>query len=181
MNKLALPALLIIVSIGLFVFHVDPTYKDIKDLTAINGQYNEARDQSKELRKVRDSLLEMYNSFTAEDLDRIKKLVPDNIDNVRLVMNIDNIASKYGMTIKNVKVNQLDDKSGNQIILNTSDYDSVTLNFSVTASYEDFISFISDLKDSLRLVDIVSLDLSAAGTDTTAYKYDLGIKTYWLK
>lgn len=181
MNKIILPVLLIVLSVGLFVMYIDPAYKDIKSLQVVNTQYNDARNKSKELRGIRDNLLKKYNSFSDLDLARIKKLLPDNVDNVRLVMDINMIASKYGAIIRNIQLNKTVDNGKSRINAKELKYGSVTLSFSMISGYDDFIKFITDLKNSLRLVDITSLDFSVIPKKAGIYKFNFTIKTYWLK
>ncbi|MBU1557654.1 type 4a pilus biogenesis protein PilO [Patescibacteria group bacterium] len=183
MNKFIIPIILIVLSIGLFVMYIDPNYKEVKVLKDVNNQYQEALNKSKELRKVRDSLLEQYNSFTEEDLSRIRKLLPDNVDNVRLIMDVDSIASVYGAIIRDVKINS--NSESDDVRVNIADiqkYEDVTLSFSMSANYENFVKFVGDLRDSLRLVDITHLDFNPPlNTESDVYKYNFTIKTYRLK
>ncbi len=182
MNKFILPTFLIILSIGLFTVYIDPTYKEIKDLKAISSQYQEALNKSKELRIVRDSLLESYNSFTEEDLSRLKRLLPDNVDNVRLIMDVNSMASRYGAVIRDIRVNV--PTGSDDVRVNITDikkYESVTLSFSMSSTYENFIKFIGDLRDSLRLVDITHIDFTPpTSQDSNIYKYNFTVKTYRL-
>ena len=58
-------------------------------------------------------------------------------------------------------------------------YESVILSFAVSGSYITFRSFLADLEQSLRLVDIVGL--SFASNESGIYDFTVRIKTYWLK
>ncbi len=182
MNKFVLPIILIALSIGLFIFYIDPTYEGSKGLKVENDQYKEARNKSKELRVVRDDLLKKYNSFSEEDLSRVKKMVPDNVDNIRLAMDVNNMASKYGITIKGINIASSDTGKDDKIkISRGKDYDFVTLEFSMSANYDDFMKFITDLKDSLRLVDITRLDFNTIAQGSSVYKFNVSVKTYWIQ
>ncbi len=180
MKKFLFPTILIILSIGLFVMYVDPVYKEIKELRKVSAKYDEALDKSKELKKVRDSLLVTYNSFSQNDLSRLRKMLPDNVDNVRLIMDINGIAAKYGTIIKDIKLNSSAGKSPTNVA-GVEEYGSVNLGFSVMATYDDFLKFLEDLRDSLRLVDVVALGFSSVEDDVSIYKFNVEIKTYWLK
>ena len=83
-------------------------------------------------------------------------------------------------------------RSGNE----NMEYGSWDLEFSTTGTYNNFLSFIRDIEQNLRIVDIASINFSsstlALGGKTGAggasdpalpetYKYDFKIKTYWLK
>ena len=173
MNKFILPVILLIVSVGLFVGFIDPTYKEAKELKEVKSQYDVALDKSKELRSIRDSLIGKYNSFSDSDLIRIRKMIPDNVDNVRLVMDIDSVAAKYNSTIRDVKVNVPSDSDEVRVnIAEVRDYEFVTLDFSMTSTYDNFINFVTDLKDSLRLVDITNLSFSSLSQTPGVYKFN---------
>jgi len=84
--------ILILASIGLFFGYIDGTYSDVKELRIEQADYDRALSNSKELQAERDKLLAKFNNIGTVDLDKLNKLLPDNIDNVRLVIDVDNIA-----------------------------------------------------------------------------------------
>ena len=64
-------------------------------------------------------------------------------------------------------------------------YDSLTLKFSTSGTYNNFKDFLHGLEASLRIVDLVSLSLTPQNGVTPAgenvYLYDIILRTYWLK
>jgi len=173
------PIVLLIISGVIFFVFVDDTYNDIKIMKEERSLFSEALDNSKELQAIRDDLLATYNSFSGVDLARLEKLLPNNVDNVRLVRDIDGIAAKYGMSLRNVSLNIGDGGSGDSISVSENVHGSIVLNFSVAAPYRVFLSFLKDLEKSLRIVDVVHVGFSSADKDF--YEYDVAIRTYWLK
>lgn len=165
--------------------YIDPMYVDIKETLKEEEKFDKALDKSKELKGIRDELLLKYNTFSTNDLDRLRKLLPDHVDNVRLILDIDHIASTYGMRIKNVNISvAIDDSKKGVIGPGDKLYESVGLSFSITSSYDILKQFIKDLEKSLRIVDI--MDISLTSTETAEikdnlYSYNIGMKTYWLK
>lgn len=182
MTRLAFPIILILLSAGLFFGFIDPTYNDIQKILQEEAKFDQALDKSKELQEVRDRLLSRYNTFSTNDLSRLTKLLPDNVDNVRLVLDIDNIASVYGIRVKNVAISKALDSQAGVIGPKKKPYDSVILSFSITSSYENLIQFIKDIERSLRIVDVTEISLIPSKTgEENLYEYNIGIKTYWLK
>ena len=182
MFKLIIPIFLIVLSGGLFFSYIDPTYTKMGDLKKEQSEYDNALTKSKELRELRSQLLSKYNTFSVEEIERLEKLLPDNIDNVRLIMEIDHIAVKNGGMIRSVEVNSSasdKDKNGN-LGPNLDGYESIRLSFVIESSYDDFINFIDDLGNSLRIVDITNYSLKASRAEDT-YKHSIDLKTYWLK
>ncbi len=199
MFRFLIPVLILGIAVtGFFVF-VTPMYKEVSVLKTEVAAYNEALDNSKALENERDKLTAKYNTIDPEDLSRLQKLLPDNIDNIRLILEIEKIASPYGMVLKNVKYNSDENVSstpGEAVIRGggiapqetSNEYGTWNLEFSVTGSYNNFINFTNDLETNLRIVDVggVSFTSSQAGAleksnSAQVYTYNFKIKTYWLK
>ncbi len=174
------PIILIGVSIGAFIWFIEPTYNELSEVRAQDRQYSDALDKSRELQAVRDKLLSRYNTFRSADLDRLQKLLPDTVDNVRLVLDLDSMAARYGMRVRNVVVGGDPVRKEGAIGSDDSPYGSLTLSFSVVSRYDTFLAFLSDLERSLRLSDIVSVAFEEP-REGDLYEYDVSIKTYWLK
>lgn len=174
------PILFLIAAGGLFFGFIDPTFQRVQDLRAEESQFDTALSRSRELQQVRDQLLSRYNTFSSSDLDRLTKLIPDNVDNVRLVLDLDSIAARYGMRVRNVTLDTGETRAARgQVGPSESRYDSLVLSFSVTGSYATFRSFLEDLEESLRLVDVIRVEFTSNGSGV--YDYAVAIKTYWLK
>jgi Tfp pilus assembly protein PilO len=138
------------------------------------------RERRRELQNVRDQLLSRYNTFPQADMDKLQKLLPDHIDNVRLILDLDSMAAKYGMRVKNVTTDDDNSRAAQgELGPDESAYESVILSFTVTGTYDTFRQFLADLEKSLRLVDVVGLDFNA--NDTGIYDFTFHVKTYWLK
>jgi len=172
-----IPIILLIVSGATFFWFIDPTYSDIQTLEGERELFSEALDNSQELQAVRDDLLSQYNGYTAEDLDRLEKMLPDAVDNVRLIRDLNGIAGDYGMTLRNtsVQISQQNTQAGPS----EGTLGSVLVSFTVTSSYESLVSFLQDLERSLRLVDVVNLAFTTS--EENLYEYNVGIRTYWIK
>lgn len=175
-----LPVLFVLIAAGIFFGFVDPSYDRVRELRAEEAEFDEALNRSKELQQVRDQLLSRYNTFSQSDLERLEKMLPDNVDNVRLVLDFDSIAARYGMRLRNIAL-EVDDSRAErgQVGAGDSEYQSVVLSFSVTGDYNSFRGFLEDLEQSLRLVDVTAITFSASPTGS--YDYTVGVKTYWLK
>lgn len=169
---------LILASIGLFFGYVDPAYTNVKVLQAKQAEYDNALNNSKELQAEREKLLTKFNAIDSADRDLLTKLLPDHIDNIRLVIDIDEMAKAYGMRIRNFKTDATDKKD--TIGKDQTPYGTLTLSFSTTAPYNTFLGFLRDLEKSLRVLDVTSIQFSS-GDQNQLYDYSVTLKTYWLK
>ncbi len=176
------PIILIIIALSVFIWYIDPVYKEIKTLSAEKNEYSETLSRSEDLLEIRDSLREKYNQIPPNNLDRIKKMLPDAVDNVRLIIDINNIATKYGLRLGNVDLQSGIEEEGDtdtSVSESSQTYGEVEIGFSVATTYEVFKRFLEDLEGSLRLVDVTGIGFNR--TDTGIYNFDLRVKTYWLK
>lgn len=185
MNKNATALILIILAIGIYFTFTSNKLDELKEIRAVNSEYQQAINNAERLVKVRDSVLAAYNNISETDKDRLNKLVPDNVDNVRLIIDVkDDIAAAHGLSLKNIKTSSPDMQQQqptgtNTEAGNTSKYGMVTLSFSVTTSYQIFMDFLKDLEASLRIMDISKL--TVAINETGGYDFGVEVKTYWLK
>ena len=158
----------------LFFGFSSPVLDDIKKLRADQAVIQGALDNAKELQGVRDNLLTKKRQISETDSTKIVKMLPDRVDNVRLIIDIDNIASRYGMSLRNVRINTDGVSEG----LNKK-YESVTLSFAVQGSYQTFRQFIADLEKSLRIVDVTNVSFTSGDKDL--YDFNIELQTYWIK
>jgi len=200
MMKLIVSALGLILAGSVFFFYTMPAYDNVQTLQAQIDQYNSALDKAQQLQQLKQTLLARYNAFDPNEIGRLQTMLPDGINNVGLILDLDNLAARYGLPLQNVDVSGGDAAStGSQtatgaIGASTQAYQSLTLKFGTSGPYSNFVQFLSDLQSSLRILDIVSLTVSpGAGSSAViggnqtgssaapSYTYEITLKTYWLK
>ncbi len=178
--KVFFPLIFLAGAVGLFFWSIDPTYARIQALQQEEAEYDQALTRARELQEVRDDLIARSQAFSPSDLERLHKMLPDHVDNVRLIIDLDFMASQYGMRVRGVTIAADESRSLQGAVgPDEATYESVVITFSVTGDYNTFRSFLTDLERSLRLVDITKLSFEA--NDTGLYDYSISLKTYWLK
>lgn len=170
--------ILLLASLGLFFGYVDPTYTHIKQEQAQKSDYDTALNNSKALQTERDALLQKFNAMPKSETDRLQKLLPDNIDNIRLIIDLDEMARTYGMRIRNFSADP--SEKTDTVGAATGAYGTLILSFSTTAPYNTFLAFLRDVERSLRILDITTVSFSSSDTNQL-YDYSVTLKTYWLK
>lgn len=177
--KLLLPIIFILVSIGIFVGFVNPQYQNIKLRDVEQQKIQEANKKAAQLRAVRERLTEDRNQISEVDIQKLKKLLPDGVENVGLIIDINNIAAKYGVNIKNTRINEGSSSRGDVLGPDATKYGSISLAFTITTSYDNFLAFLRDLEKSMRLVDVTSVSFVSNKDDK--YDFNITLQTYWLK
>ncbi len=179
--KYIMPLIFIAAAIAGFVMYTNPEYQKIKESSVSYKDIMEANSKATQLRAVRDKLTGDRAKIAEADFDKLKKMLPDGVENVRLVIDIDDIAKNHNMKIKNTRVNDISSRTGSTGAVgpDATKYGTISLSFSVTSSYDDFLSFLRDLETSERLVDVTNLSFSSTKNDI--YDFNVTIHTYWLK
>ncbi|MEX0933696.1 MAG: type 4a pilus biogenesis protein PilO [Candidatus Paceibacterota bacterium] len=179
MNQYIIPVVILAATVGVFLGFTDPLYQEIKQIQNQSTQLRDALENTKTIQEVRDRLLARFNDIEKSDLDRLERMLPGKIDNVRLILEIDEVASRHGMLVKDIgvlKQNADEDSIGPDV----KPYGSLDLAFTITGSYDSFRAFLSELEQSLRVIDIRAI-LFIANTSETIHEYSITVRAYWLR
>lgn len=178
-------SIILIVCGGLIFFlFTNPRVQAVQALRAEEQRFDEALTRSKELGALRDELLTKYNAIPTADLEKINALLPDAVDTVRLIIEINGIAARHGMTLLDISVGNVETgsaDSGATLGPSRMPYGSVSLGFSVVATYDRFRAFLADLERNLRILDVDSISFSEADTRTGLTTFGVSFNTYWMK
>lgn len=201
MMRFIMPIVLIGISASIFFMFTNPLYEEVGSLRTKVASYNDALNNSTMLENERDKLTAKFGTINPDNLVKLQKLLPENVDNIRLILEIEKIASPYNMVLTDVKYNTTDSSATTPAVSETQGgatakpankgYGIFDLEFSTTGSYNNFIAFLKDLESNLRIVDMSSIEFSSdVGTSTNnstktasseVYKYNFKFRTYWLK
>ncbi|HET8581469.1 MAG TPA: hypothetical protein VFL98_03315 [Candidatus Paceibacterota bacterium] len=199
MFKLFTTILLLLVAAVVFFGYTKPAYSHVQELRAQSGQLNQILSEASEFQKLKSQLIARYNALPSDKLARLSKLLPDHVDNVRLILDIDSLAGQNGLALENVVINSGTGASGSgsgsdsdssdaptalgAASANQVPYGTLTMQFKTEGSYQHFLQFLHGLEGSLRLVDVTDLTVSQGSSASApdSYAYAMTIQTYWLK
>lgn len=173
------PIILILASIGIFFGFVKPQYSKAKIYVKELETYQKTLDQAKELDQKVKTLEGQIATFDKEDLEGLEKMLPERISDVDLIIEINNIASNFGLGIKDISI----DKAASEDVATAKQanesFNTVDFSFGVTTSYQTFLTFLEGLEKSLRLVDVVSVTFAPG--EGELYTFKVSLRTYWMK
>ena len=180
MIRAIMPLLLLVAAIGLFVVYTNPLYQQIKTESAQAALLNDALLKAQQLQSLRDQLMTKRNTFAASDITKLENVLPDNVNNIGLILDINNVAYRHGLTLSNLKLDPTTLSQGNVVAVvgSTGPIGSLQLGFSVTTDYNTFVAFLQDLEHSERLIDITNITFVTGSNGQTTY--DITFRTYWL-
>jgi Tfp pilus assembly protein PilO len=189
MNRNTTAIILLVLSAGIYFTFTRGLIAEAKAVQVVNEQYISAIKNAEQLIKVREQVLNAYNNISEEDRQRLDKMIPNTVDNIRLIIDLNSVAVRHGFSLRNIQaettegprtpaaVSQANQSQAGEI--STPTLDTVTVSFGVNAPYLEFISFMQDLEANLRIMDISSLRLTP--NDGGSYDFEVTLKTYWLR
>lgn len=182
MTRFFVPIVLVVAAIALFVIWTNPTYEGTKGIQMQVAAYDDALNKSQELRTTRDAKVAAYNTFSPDDTQRLGRILPDNVDNIHLIIDINSIAARHGLSLKNVELGTVSDSSSaasaGAVGSSGDPVGSIALGFTVSASYDDFLALLEDFEHSLRVIDVEKITFTAGEKGLTDYTFS--IRSYWL-
>ena len=183
----------IVLAAGIFFTFTDPQYKEVQTLLEEKAENEEMLEKANELTRKRQDLSDKYAAISEDEKQELLKVLPDTVDNVRMILDMTNIAdnanTNYGIILRAVSVSgDLDELSGatnirdnsNVIDKTSNNVGVINVKFSFSTSYETLKAFMRDLENSLRVMDIVDFSVTASDT-TEIYNYSISLNTYWLR
>ncbi|HTR18698.1 MAG TPA: type 4a pilus biogenesis protein PilO [Candidatus Paceibacterota bacterium] len=179
--------LFLVGAIAMFFFYTKPAYDNEQVLAAQGAQYDAALSKATQLQALKQTLLARYNSFDPNAISRLSVMLPDQVDNIRLILDLDNLAGKYGMALQNVDISAPQDAQNGTVVSAIASasqpWDSLTLQFTTRGTYDEFKQFLTSLESSLRLVDLLTLTIAPGGSTggDPVYTYSVTLQTYWLR
>lgn len=183
MSRFIVPLILVVAAIGLFALYTNGAYQADQALAAQVTSYDDALNKSQQLRALRDQLLAKRGTFAPDDVSKLERVLPDNVDNIRLIIDINSIAARHNLSLKDVSLGDVSGSSEARSSLavgTTGDkVGSVTVGFTINAGYDNMLAFLEDLERSVRIVDVEKLAFKTQDKNGNS-DYAFTIRTYWL-
>lgn len=180
------PMLVIAVSMGVYFLYIDKTYKGISQQLArelvIEGFIVDAKDA----KNLLDKVIAEHRSFPQDADRRLNILLPDTVDYAQLVIDVEAIAMRHGLSVRSPIV--LLGIPNPDVPKNFLEHG---INFKVVSTYPTFRKFLYDMEASLAIRDVngISFTSSASLDDVGSgispefevLIYDVNLKAYSLR
>ena len=176
------PILILLGAIGLFAGYVNPTYTgDIQMLNAEIKNYDAALEAAERFKAKEIQLTGEKNALPADQIERVEAFLPDSVDNVQLILDLNSLAARSGVQLSDFDTAETESEGSTDALQATTQepYDTLELSASAVGSYPAFRTFIAGVENSLRPLDIV--EVAVKDSLTGVYTYDITLRLYWLK
>lgn len=195
MNRNITAIILIVLAIGIYMTFTKAKLAEVNAVRAVNNEYISAIANADELIKVRDTVLNEYKSLSENDRTRLDKMLPNTVDNIRLIIDLNSVALRHGFSLRNIRaaVTGGSTKGAPTAVstpqggipsgitsIPTPTLDTVSVSFSVSAPYQQFIDLLREFEANLRVMDVTHLSVSV-GSTPGVYDFGVELKTYWLR
>jgi hypothetical protein len=170
---------LIVIAGAIFFMFGKPQLAGLESLNLQKESYNQSIEDLTRGEEVKNALLAKLDSVPVEDLKKVDTILPEKPNIVALVSEIDSIASKRGILIRNINSGgQGNFSAGVGEVAPQRNYNSLTLTFDFDSNYENLKYFLTELESSLRLLDVRSVNFS--GSDKAGMQnYKVSLDVYW--
>lgn len=169
--------ILLVASIIMFFVIIEPKRPVIQDLEKSRDEFEIVRGHGQKLQQTKNDLIDRFKNISPEEINRLKSFLPDTVDNVRLLVDIDAIAKRKRLTITNISINT---DEATQEGEDVGGIGKVGITFTFVSSYNAMKDILAELEQSLRMVDVKKIEI-ATGADTNTFATTLTIDTYWLR
>jgi len=180
MNGRTLPILALLVAAGIFFGYVHQMWTgEISATKAAIASDDKALAAASEYGSQQNELASARNAIDQVSMDRLTVLLPDSVDNVGLILDLNALAARNGISISNIDV-MADTKPADTTPLSGKNpVGSIDLSLSAIGSYASLQNFLTDVEKSRRLLDV--RDITIKGSDTGVYNYHMTLRLYWLR
>ncbi|HEY1041158.1 MAG TPA: hypothetical protein VGE63_00325 [Candidatus Paceibacterota bacterium] len=187
MSKSIISILVMALSVGIFILVGKPAYDEIALLKEQKTVISAAGETAKSLQASWGDLVNRYNAVSDTDKERLELMTPSFVDNVKLMIEIEELAKKHKLSLKDIDIDKDKETQSGSVQDVSNAEKSIGIKFKVTGKYQDFLGFLAELEYSLRVVDVKSLSFRPErGTvkdlkkPIDYYSYDVEVTTYWL-
>ncbi len=158
---------------ALIVTYAYPTYKDISTIKAREVTLNDYIKKASLAQAKIDDLEARYQQFPEGASERMSTMIPESVDDVRLTMDLTNLAAQHGLSLANPPIKKL-------AVDKNSPLQQYDVSFAIEAPYSTFRNFLNDIEYWLQLRDITSLSITPGDTASAPMKISISFVTYAL-
>ena len=189
MMKFIFNGILLLAAAGIFFLYIKVQYSDdvtksVQVLQKTKQDLIATRSNLTELVMRQKVLQTNRNNFSEQQLSRLDTMLPESINPVLFIMELDTLAKTQAMSIKNIKFEPMKKAQSNAqagaVAVKKELYDTFSVSFDVTGSYASFYTFMTAIEKGLRITDVTSIVVTA-NDKVDVYQYTIKAQTYSMK
>lgn len=182
MNKLIYPALALLTAIGLYLFYIDPAWTNAKALLAREQEFDQSLRDAEEITSLIGRLESSYAGISREDIIRLEKFLPRDIDVTHTIHTLNGIAESHNTAIESITTTDVSGAATDSIRAKVKEH---SFRFTIRTTYETFKRIMEDIEKNIQLANVRSLSITTNVDDPkakvsglTAFTIDLIMYSY---
>ncbi len=179
------PIFSIIIALLIFFFFAQPKFAEINATQNESLQYQNAAAKAQELNAELSAKLTEKRAYPVEALEKLDALVPESIDEIKILNDLNEIAKSHNMLFGNVSVSAADEFSNSEGVgeitaqtVNYADLITTDISFSLIGSYEQFKAFLNDIEQSLVMLEVLNISFSTG--ESALQQYEISARVFSL-
>jgi hypothetical protein len=166
---------------------IDPQYKEAKVIRATIAEYDKALVASNDVKTQKNKLDEDYKRILLIDggkaVPKMRKMIPQRIETIKFILDMSDMSRQRGLLLKNLTISGAGGAATKDskvaAIPRSQAYKTNSFSFSVSTSYEKFLSFLQALEQNLQVMDITSITFTSS--DSSIYDFSISGNVYSLE
>ena len=179
MTRVLFAILCIGAGIYLLQVHVQPGLLEIEDLRREQEIVTDTIDQTREVIRLRDEKLGVYNSIAPTDIEKIRKFLPAGSELSKFLIDIDTLVTEADMTMHGITFKERVESSDSQSNNAQSGVQLLSVTADVEGTYENFRELLTFIERNLRLMDIVHIGLQEQAEKKGLMRFQIVINAYY--
>lgn len=192
MFRIVRPIAAIIIALLVLFFFVRPMYADLNAVQEDVSEYHEVLSDAEEFNQRLNNLYTTQNSFSALERERLDLLVPEKIDEIRALVDLEALANREGLLFRDIDAaleegeesRASSERRNVNVPVAKDDFDgrleSRDVTFTVSGTYRQFRAFIRQIEQSLILMEVVKIDFKSSA-ETTQWDYNVTVRIFALR
>ncbi len=176
MIKVLAPILFLMIAGGLFFTYIRPAYDALQSFQSLETKLDDAIRMNTELTAKRQKLRDTVASFSADDVNRLEQMLPDDIDPVGIIIQLDTLAQRNGLQVTAYKLPDVSRQTtaarpGTQQAQAEPKATPVVFGLECTGPYAGLKQFLYQMEGSVGLWDVTGLTINTAQQNQRALPY----------
>ena len=173
-------------------FYLRPEWKYFQELRSSNERLEQLSAEFDELIKNRDTLVDLINSVSKNDLDRIDKALPKGSQAGEILVMLENLVGKNDLSLQSIGLSAGAEQFSKTAVgpklgsvsplapqIQPESIKDFPVDLSVAGSYESLKKFLAEIESNLRVTDAASLSFGGMNKPEEKVNFSLRVKMYY--
>ena len=178
------------------IFYLRPAWQEFNAARQETNYLASVSGELDDLLKSRDTLLAAVNSISKEDLGKIDLALPQGQHAAEFLVMLERTTLRNGLLLKQIDLSGTFQKgassSGSEVsksqpkpssvqttVESEKPFKELPITMTVSGSYESFKTFLRELEQHVRLIEVESISFNAPPESSQVIEFNIKLKTFY--